>query len=326
MIERNGIIRDGENLKTKLGLYKRIFLNKKQKSMIFIIIVLIIFLINKLSLFNYFGFISISDTKNIIRDFEKNYLYDSVFKNTQYLEMKKDLLKHTFTKKSKIDELVSHVKKLSKDDYTEFKYIDLLQGKVNYSLNKKMDFESKKLDDNTIYIKILSFEENAAKKFSKAVDNYKNADYLILDFRGNYSGYYSEALQIADDLLPENMEIAQIEHANSKHYYNSNSIYFDFKKIFVLLDEDSAYCSEIIALTLKENLGDKVELIGKNTKGMDIGIIYKSYYNKIGVNIAILRWNVKGKGPMELRKYTKDYNNTNLDKLKDYIYVVEQLK
>ena len=326
MIGRNGIIRDGVNLKAKLRLYKRILLNKKRKSMLFIIIVLIVFLINKLSLLNYFGFISISDTKNIISDFEKNYLCNSVFKNSQYIEMKKDLLRQPFTTKSKINDLVIYIKKLSQDDYTEFKYIDLLQGKLNYPMNRKMGFQSKKLDDNTIYIKILSFEENTEKKFSKAVDNFKNADYLVLDFRGNYSGYYSEALKIADDLLPENMEIAQIEHANSKHYYNSNPLYYDFKKIFVLLDKDSAYCSEIIALALKENLKDKVVVLGKHTKNNNIGSIYMTYYNKIGISITTLRWSVKGKGSIDLNKYTKDYDNTNLDKLKDYICVVEQLK
>lgn len=326
MINTNGILGDGERLKTKLNLYKRIFLNKKNRSMVFIIMVLIIFLISKLSLFNYFGFVSISDTKNIIRDFEKNYLYDSVFKNNQYIEMKKDLLRMPFTTKSKIYELVNYTKKLSQDDYTEFKYIDILQGKLNYPINRKIGFQSKKLDDDTIYIKILSFEENAEKKFMKALDNFKNADYLVLDFRGNYLGHYSEALKIADDLLPENVEIVQIEHANSKHYYNSNQFCYDFKKIFVLLDKDSAYCSEILALALKENLKDKVVLIGKHTKNMNIGSIYMTYYNKIGVKIATLKWSVKGKGPMELNKYIKDYDDTNLDKLKDYICVVEQLK
>ncbi len=298
----------------------------KSKSIIFVIIVFIIFLIIKLSLFNYFGFVSISDAKSIIRDIEKNYLYDDVFKNSEYMDMKNSLFKGPFTTKSKINELVNCIKNLSDDKYTELKYIDILRGKLNYSLNKKMSFESKKLDDKTIYIKLLSFEEKAAEKFAKVLDNVKNVDYLILDFRSNNTGYYSEALQIADDLMPENMEIVQIEHSNSKHIYYSSPIYFDFKKIFILLDDDSAFCSEIIALTLKENLGDKVELIGKSTMNMDIGSIYMSYYNKISINIPSLKWNIKGKGPKELKKYIEVYYNKNLDKLKDYIYVIENLK
>ena len=122
------------------------------------------------------------------------------------------------------------------------------------------------------------------------------------------------------------MEVVEIEHSNSRHYYNSNSLYFDFNKIFVLLDENSAYYSEMIALTLKENLGDRVELVGKSTKGGDIGLIYKSYYNKIGINIASLKWRVKGKGSSEIKKYITDYKDIKLDNLKDYINVIQNLK
>ena len=311
------------DLKDKRSLEKSFaFLKEhKYKSKIFVIFIFIVFLLSKLSLFNYLGFISISDAKSIIRDFEKSYLYDSVFNNSQYMEIKSKLLKNRFTTKSKIHDLIIQVKKLAGDNYTELKYVDFLQGKFNYSLNKKMHFNKKNLGDNTIYVKISSFGQNAALKFNK-----KNTDYLVLDLRGNYTGNYYEAIQIADDLLPEGLAIVQIEYSNSKHFYNSDSIYYDFNKIYVLVDKNSGYCSEIVALALKENLKDKVVLIGNGTMGIEIGSIYKSYNNKIGISIASLRWNINGKGIKELNKYIIDNKHIKLENIKDNICLIEIIK
>lgn len=285
---------------------------KKHNSKLFIVFIFIIFLIIKLSLFNYLNFVSISEAKHIIRDFEKNYLYQSVFKSPVYTGLKSNLLSGGFTTKTKIYEMLTAVKILAGDKYTEIRYVDFFGGKFRHSLNKKMVFSKKSLGENIFYIKISSFGENAAAKFTKAIENRKNRDYLILDLRGNNTGNYNEAIDIANDLLPPGLEIAQIECPSSRHYFNSNSLYYEFKKIYILLDGDCGYCSEIVALALKDNLGDNVFLVGDETSEIEVGSVYKTYKCRIAINVASLKWNTNGKIAKELGKHILNVNEVKL--------------
>lgn len=282
---------------------------QKRNSKFFIIIVFITFLIGKLSLFNYLDLVSISEAKYIIRDLEKNYMYQSVFSDPIYTGLKNNLLSGSYTTKTKIYEMIINVKKLAQDTYTEIKYVDFLKGKFNHSFNRKMVFNKKNLGQNIIYIKISSFGENAATKFAKALESRGNRNFLILDLRGNQSGNYIEAIDIANDLLPPGLEIVQIEGPSSKHYFNSNSIYHKFKKIYVLLDGDCGYCSEIVALSLKDNLGDIVYLIGDETSNIEVATVYRTYKSRIAIKMASLKWNTNGKIAGELGKHIISFND-----------------
>ncbi len=275
----------------------------KYKSNMFIIFVFILFFLMKLSLFNCLGFIKVSDAKSIIKDFEKNYLYSRVFNNSEYIKQKDSLLKGRYTTKSKIESLIEWVKVIENDDCTEFKYIDVMHGKFNYSHYKKVNYKKKLLDSKTMYIRINSFDHGAENKFSKLIESSRNVDCLVLDLRGNCTGSYNEAIQIADDLLPYGLPIAEIEYSNSKHIYYSNHLHHKFKEIYILIDDNSGFCSQIISLALKENLKDKVMIIGDDSEGRDIGWICMSYDNKTSMRIASLKWSINGKDISDLNRH-----------------------
>jgi len=313
-------------LKDKTAIGNRTVAVKRKRSMLFVFTVLVFFVVYRFSLFSYFGFVIASDAKNIIRDFERSYLYSHVLMNREYIDFKNSILNKPITSKEEISSLINHSKKLSGDNVTNFSYANLAQGKVKYSLYKKMEFEKRKIDDNTLYIRLTNFGENAEDKFYKAIEKAKNIDYLILDLRGNHIYSLDEVIKIADDLLPGNSTIAAVEFANSKHQYSSDNFFYEFKKIFVFLNQESGCGSEMLALTLKENLKDNVEIIAKDTMGMNIGQIYKTYYNKINFSIASFRWNVKGQNSKDLAKHLVKYKNTELKNLEDYMAVVETLK
>lgn len=315
-----------EILRNKATIGDKTVVVRKKRPMIFVFAVLIVFVVYRFSLFSYFGIVAASDAKTIIRDFEKNYLYSYALSNSEYINLKKNILNKIFTTKAEINKLIDHSKQFAGDEVTVFSYADLIQGKLRYNLYKKMEFKKKKIDDKTYYIKLTSFGENAESKFFKTLDKAKGIDYLILDLRGNHMGNYTEVISMADDLLPGDMIIASIEFSYSKHEYRSDDFYFDFKKIFIFLDEDSGYGSEMLALTLKENLKDKVEIIGKETRGANIGHVFKAYYNKINFNIASFKWDVKGKSSEALVKYLAKYKNEKLDNIDDYLAIVEKMK
>lgn len=301
----NDLSREGKDLKYRKYLKEPLnFVRRhRQKSKVFVVIIFIIFLIIKLSLFNYLNFVSNTEARFIIRDFEKNYLFYNVFGSTDYVELKEDLLANSFTTKSKIYEMLTKVKELAGDSYTEIRYVDLLHGKFNPSPNKRMGFTKKNLSENILYIRISSFGQNSAAKFTKAMENRKTKDFLVLDLRGNNTGNYNEAVHIANDLLPTGTEIVEIECSNSKHIFYSNPIYYEFKKIYVLVDNDSGFCSEMVALSLKDNLGRRVSIIGDETQCIDIGSVYKTYNSRIAINVASIRWNTNSKGAKDLNKF-----------------------
>jgi len=313
-------------LREKTAIESRTVAVRRKRSMFFVFAVLVFFVVYRFSLFSYFGFVIVSDAKNIIRDFERSYLYSHVLMNRDYIDLKNSIINKLIISKEEINSLISHSKKLSGDYITNFSYADLAQGKIKYSLYKKMKFEKRKIDDDTFYIRLTSFGENAEDKFYKALDKTEKMDYLILDLRGNHICNYDEVIEIADDLLPGKRIIATIEFANSKHQYNSNDFFYRFKKIFIFLDQESGCGSEMLALTLKENLKDNVEIIGKDTMGMDIGQVFKTYYNKINFSIASFKWDVEGQNSKDLAKYLVKYKNTKLINLEDYMAVVETLK
>lgn len=295
-----------KNVKQK---YKKFIKKYRYKSKVFVILVFVIFLLSKLSVFNCLGFIGISEAKLIIKEFEKCYLYNDVFKDKKYLERKEKLFIRRFTTKTQIDDLVSEAKVLAKDNITEFRYVNFLQGKFNYSFSKGLPIKKKYLDIDTIYIRLDNFREGSAYKLTKILDKEYARNNLVLDLRGNNMGSYIEAIQIADDLLPEGNIIAQIECSNSKHLYCSNPFHYDFKKIYILVDKESGYCTEIIALALKENLRDRVMIIGKETMKAKVGFVLKEYNSKIAINIAHLNWDVNGKSAADLSKYIYNYND-----------------
>ncbi|MCK9216416.1 MAG: S41 family peptidase [Firmicutes bacterium] len=307
----------------------KVFIKKyRYKSKVLVVLIFVIFLLSKLSVFNCLGFIGMNEAKLIIKEFEKCYLYNDVFKDEKYIETKNKLFIKGFTTKAKIYDLISEAKELAKDNTTEFRYVNFLQGKFSHSFSKGSPIKRKHLNIDTIYIRLDNFHEGTAHKFSKILEKEDAMNSLVLDLRGNNMGSYIEAIQIADDLLPEGNIIAQIECSNSKHLYCSNPFHYNFDKVYILVDNESGYCTEIIALALKENLKDKVMIIGNETMKMKVGFVLKEYNSKIAINIAHLNWNVKGKSAADLSKHIYNYNdieskdkndNVSLEKIMEII-------
>lgn len=310
-------------LKESNGEIKKI---RKRKTEILLGLILIVFIIYKFSLYNYFSFVVQKDARNIISDFERNYLYAQSINTETYKNKKGEILSGGYTTKEKLDELFQIAKKNANDNDTTFKYADIFKGNFDYSTYKKMRFESKVVNGDTAYIKMDSLGSNAGEKVYKALDKIGNKEFLVIDIRDNGRGDYSEAVEIADLLLPEESEICFVETMKSRHYYGSDAFQFEFKKIFILLNENTASGAEMLALSLKENLGAKVELIGKTTAKEPVGKFYKEYYNKIELDIAALKWTVKGKSIETFDDYLGKYSNTSFENLDDYMTQINKLK
>jgi carboxyl-terminal processing protease len=124
---------------------------------------------------------------------------------------------------------------------------------------------SKMLDSGVGYIQLSTFISNdASREFRNALQKLSTADGIILDLRDNPGGLLSNALEIADMLL-ENGTIVSTISRHSRHTDLSSGDPVTRQPMVILVDEESASASEILASALQENA--RGILVGTRTYG-----------------------------------------------------------
>ena len=125
------------------------------------------------------------------------------------------------------------------------------------------------LNDRLGYIKVNRFTETTTKEFHQAVRKLERqgATQLAVDLQDNPGGILSAAIEMADEFLREDQLILfqKDRKNNRKDSYASNAGDFIDKKVFILINENSASASEIVAGALQDN--DKGTIIGRRSFG-----------------------------------------------------------
>ena len=123
--------------------------------------------------------------------------------------------------------------------------------------------------DTLGYIKINRFAESTPEEFEKALLSLKRkgARQLVLDLRGNPGGYISAAEQIADQFLKEDQLILFTKNKTGKieNAYATDEGNFESGKLYVLINENSASASEIVAGAIQDN--DRGVIVGRRSFG-----------------------------------------------------------
>src|SRR5579875_256485 len=124
---------------------------------------------------------------------------------------------------------------------------------------------AKVIKPNIGYIQLSTFISNdTAREFKAALQKLSGTDGLIVDVRDNPGGLLSNALEIADMLL-ENGPIVSTIGRHGRHTDMASGDPVTHQPIAVLVDEDSASASEILAGALKDN--GRAILVGTRTYG-----------------------------------------------------------
>lgn len=101
------------------------------------------------------------------------------------------------------------------------------------------------------YLKLTRFSENSANEVHEGLQNLldQGMKTLVFDLRGNPGGIMHIAEEIADEFLTKNELIVytQDKQKRKKYIYATNKGLFEQGKIYVLMDENSASSSEIVA-------------------------------------------------------------------------------
>lgn len=132
--------------------------------------------------------------------------------------------------------------------------------------------------DQVGYIKISKFTSKTYKEFMEHFEKFQDEGMkdLIIDLRGNPGGYLPEATNILSQLFREkgNM-LVYTEGKNDKkqEYKTTGKPFFQVEDIAVLIDENSASGSEIIAGAIQD--WDRGIVIGRRSFGK--GLVQEQY-------------------------------------------------
>lgn len=133
-----------------------------------------------------------------------------------------------------------------------------------YTSSKVYEENGKKIG----YLKIEMFSNNITKQVKKELESLKkkNIDKLVIDARDNPGGYLTQVTEILSLFMTKKDVIYQLQTKNNKEkvYSTSSKATYSYP-VVVLINENSASASEILASAFKETYG--AEVVGVNSYG-----------------------------------------------------------
>lgn len=187
--------------------------------------------------------------------------------------------------------------------YRDGKTLDFNITRANF-INPSVT--SDMMDDNIGYIAISTFNDNTAEDFKSALEEMESggAKGLVIDVRNNVGGIVSQGVEIAD-LLLDKADIAYAEN-NKKERETYSTIDGKTSVPYVLLiNENSASTSEILAVGIKENKGGS--LVGTTTYGKGLIQKLQQFDEGDGVRITIMQYYSASGNPINNVGVTPDY-------------------
>jgi len=161
----------------------------------------------------------------------------------------------------------------------------------------------------TALIRIDKFGTNTYKEFMEDVEKWfgtHKAKNIILDLRNNPGGYLPEAINILSQIFKDkdNLLLYTIGKGGKRNEYKTTGKYFfNIEQVVVLIDEESASASEIIAGAIQDL--DRGIIIGRRSFGK--GLVQEQYplNNGGAIRLTVSRYYTPSG-----RSIQKDYSNS----------------
>ena len=142
------------------------------------------------------------------------------------------------------------------------------------------------------YIKINRFAETTYDEFKIGLDKLKQegAKSLIIDLRDNGGGYMDPAIAIADELLKDKQLIVFTKDKNgtTDKTFATKTGSFETGKLFILINENSASASEILAGAIQDN--DRGTVVGRRSFGKGLVQREMDFDDGSAVRLTIARY------------------------------------
>jgi len=231
-----------------------------------------------------------------------------------------------FGKKLDSDQIMNRLKGKEKNEVALTIYRKQTDEILNYSFNRgSVNLSSVPIyymiEDGLGYIYIERFAKNTYDEFLHALKNLKSKGMqsLILDLRGNTGGYLDIANEIIDEFLEDEKLIVFTKNKNGKtsNSYASAGGIFENQELYVLIDEESASASEIVAGALQDN--DRGTIVGRRSFGKGLVQQEMSLGDGSAVRLTTARYYTPT-GRSIQKPYDHNGNEDYYDELKNRIF------
>jgi carboxyl-terminal processing protease len=148
------------------------------------------------------------------------------------------------------------------------------------------------LNPTTGYLKINRFAESTYDEFQHGMTKLRNAGMktFVIDLRDNGGGYVETAVKIADELLINKKLIVFTKNKRNEIQKSIATDVGDFEegKVFILINENSASASEILAGAIQDN--DRGTIVGRRSFGKGLVQQEMNFDDGSAVRLTIARY------------------------------------
>lgn len=181
---------------------------------------------------------------------------------------------------------------LKKEEGTKAKIEILRDGEVlNIEVERRAikvnHIETEVLEEKIGYMEVSTFDEGCYDEFIQKWEELQNQNItsLIIDLRNNGGGIVEEATNMADMMVEKDKTLLITASKNKEEHITKAKKEKSINiPIVILVNENTASSSEILAAAVKEN-NDKVTIVGKTTYGK--GVIQTIYSLTDGSGIKL---------------------------------------
>ena len=148
------------------------------------------------------------------------------------------------------------------------------------------------IDSSTGYARLSAFARTSHREITAALDTLarQGMKHFILDLRGNSGGYLDQAILIANEFLPEGRLIVYTEdraRSRMSEYSDGRGRFADID-LAVVIDEESASSSEILAGALQDN--DRAVIVGRRSFGKGLVQRQIPYHDGSALRLTVARY------------------------------------
>jgi carboxyl-terminal processing protease len=207
-----------------------------------------------------------------------------------------NMLKSSTVKTSKI---------VIKRDGNEISFDVTKENITLFSVSSEM---LKNNNKNIGYLSVSIFGQKTYSQFKDALLKLESQDMdsLIIDLRGNTGGYLYTVTNMLEEFVGKDNIMYQIQSSSGVKKYKSSKETSRKYKIVILVDENSASASEIMAASMKENYG--AILVGKTTYGKGTVQTTKDLSNGSMIKYTIEKWLTPNGKNIDKEGITPDYD------------------
>lgn len=163
---------------------------------------------------------------------------------------------------------------------------------VYYRLNEEQD-------QKVGYIQLREFNSHASEQMEEAIEELteQQADAFVLDLRGNPGGLLYSSIEIARMWMDNGTIVSTVDRDGDTQEIHANRSALTDLPVVVLVDENSASASEILAGAMKDNnrgviMGDQtfgkalVQSVFSLSDGSGLAVTIAHYYTPAGTDIS----------------------------------------